>query len=103
VAEPYTDVDADSYAAPNGYVDTQCAYHDLCYFECRLLEPCDKHERRRCDRDCDHHLLHGIFTNIKGVISPWGWVVGGGIALDFWPPAGKNGGPKGHQVSCCGH
>jgi RHS repeat-associated protein len=103
LTEPYTDIDDPLYAAPNGYVDTQCMYHDICYFECRLLEPCNKHNRRHCERNCDRHLLHGIFTRASGIFNPWGWIVGGGIAADIWPPVGPNGGPKGHQVDCGCH
>lgn len=102
VKEPYTDVDADEYAAPQGYVDAVCMHHDICYFECRMLAPCDKRDRRHCERDCDHHLVHELFPS-RGMISPWSWVVGIAIALDFRPPTGPNGGPKGHNVSCGCH
>jgi RHS repeat-associated protein len=88
------------YAPPIDYVDIPCSNHDKCYSKCRDKHPCSPWGRRVCERKCDFSLVGGIlghpFKRVNGslpnILNPWAPIVGLGIALDFVPPAGPNGG-----------
>jgi len=108
--EQYHPEDDDLYIDPIDHVDLPCKHHDICYYKCRKDYPCNKPGRRHCMRRCDYRLLHEVASYPKNVYNPFSYIVGLGIAVDIWPPAGKNGGPDtdpdwpGHNegVHCCG-
>jgi RHS repeat-associated protein len=89
------------YKHPISYADEVCSKHDVCYSNCRDSHPCNKGERRHCDRKCDYTLVHQMFTNVRGIFNPFGLVVGIAIGLDIVPPAGKNGNAEGDGSVCC--
>ncbi|HWH57269.1 MAG TPA: RHS repeat-associated core domain-containing protein, partial [Terriglobales bacterium] len=101
------------YQNPVDNVDLPCSNHDKCYSKCRGKHPCSALGRRICERKCDFRLIGGIaghpFNSLNGtlpnIVNPWSYIIGIGIALDFVPPAGPNGGPEPSQpVNCpsCG-
>jgi RHS repeat-associated protein len=108
--EQYHPEDDDLYIDPIDHVDLPCKHHDICYYKCRKDYPCNKPGRRHCMRRCDYRLLHEVASYPKNVYNPFSYIVGLAIAVDIWPPAGKNGGPDtdpdwpGHNegVHCCG-
>jgi RHS repeat-associated protein len=106
------------YAPPIDYVDIPCSNHDKCYSKCRDKHPCSPWGRRACERKCDFSLVGGIlghpFNRVKrddgslslpNILNPWAPIIGLGMALDFVPPAGPNGGADPYsnpaEVKCC--
>lgn len=113
--EPYTPSNDTPgyYAPPIDYVDIPCSNHDKCYSKCRDKHPCSPWGRRACERKCDFSLVGGIlghpFKRVNGslpnILNPWAPIIGLGMALDFVPPAGPNGGADPYAnpagVKCC--
>jgi len=106
------------YAPPIDYVDIPCSKHDKCYSKCRDKHPCSPWGRRVCERKCDFSLVGGILghplsrvkrddgsLSLPNILNPWAPIIGLGIALDFVPPAGPNGGADPYAnpagVKCC--
>ena len=54
--ESYTPHPAGYYAAPIDMLDAACKDHDICYYNCRKSNACNKDNRSRCFRQCDYGL-----------------------------------------------
>jgi RHS repeat-associated protein len=54
--EPFNPAHFKDYRKPIDALDGACMHHDICYFNCRSTQPCNKGARRRCMSDCDKLL-----------------------------------------------
>jgi RHS repeat-associated protein len=88
-----------NYKKPIDALDEGCMHHDICYFNCRSNQPCDKGARRKCMRQCDKLLLDEI--PVKVTVDAF---VYWGIALDSIYPIfagpnqnGRNNGSSGNE------
>ena len=53
---PYSPHPDGYYEKPTDGLDTACQVHDVCYYECRTTNPCDKGARSACFLKCDVNL-----------------------------------------------
>ncbi len=63
------------YSPPIDGLDAACLKHDICYFRCRKMHPCDPSSRSQCFRNCDHQLTSAAYA-VGGF---WGNFIGGAI------------------------
>ena len=86
--EEYYPAHAGSYTKPvggPGSPDSVCQQHDMCYYQCRENNPCDKGARTQCMENCDFTLINDM---PKSGIGP---LIGFGV--DMWnnpPDPGPN-------------
>lgn len=52
----YSPYRVSSYKDPIDSLDQSCKKHDICYYECRQDNPCDKSARGQCFLKCDSVL-----------------------------------------------
>ncbi len=63
-----------------GGADYVCQKHDVCYYQCRHDNPCDKGKRTKCMSNCDSVLVANMPTTGPGP------VIGFGLSLINNPP-----------------
>ena len=89
--EQYTPHAQGYYAAPIDALDAACQAHDICYYRCRKVFPCNPGNRGECFRLCDRTLTQRAYA-IGGF---WGRTIG--AAIDR--PGNRDPGPN--DPSCC--
>ena len=74
--EMYNPAHAASYKKPINATDDVCKQHDICYYECRKVNPCDRGARTACMRRCDGVLIANMPHNWAGPLIGFGIDVG---------------------------
>ena len=73
--EQYSPHPINYYKEPTSPLDGACKKHDICYYDCRQKNPCDKNKRSQCFRDCDLTLTDSAYQ--AGGF--WGDIIGAAI------------------------
>jgi RHS repeat-associated protein len=63
--EEYNPYQRDNYTKPIDNLDTACQVHDVCYYQCREDNPCNKGARAQCHLKCDSNL-DSVASKTKG-------------------------------------